>query len=92
LSSLEATLAQERWRRAVDNLWREVVYYRKARLAQRERERADKRLRNLRRIVRHALSEYHRIAVERLREQEVERQRERSSVERQGQGIRNPRA
>ena len=79
MSSLEATLAQERWRRAVDNLWREVVYYRKARLAQRERERADKRLRNLRRIVRHALSEYHRI--------EVERQREQDEVSRRG--IRN---
>lgn len=65
--SLEATLAQQRWRKAVDNLWREVVYYRRARLANRERERAEKRLRNLRRIVRRALSEYHRIEVERQR-------------------------
>ena len=63
--SLEATLAQQRWRKAVDNLWREVVYYRRARLADRERERAEKRLKNLRRIVRRALSEYHRIEVER---------------------------
>lgn len=63
--SLDATLAQQRWRKAVDNLWREVVYYRRARLADRERERAEKRLKNLRRIVRRALSEYHRIEVER---------------------------
>jgi len=57
-------MAQERWRKAVDTLWREVLYYRRARLADRERERADRRLRNLRRIVRHALSEYHRLQVE----------------------------
>lgn len=63
--SLEASLAQERWRKAVDNLWREVVYYRRARLADRERERAERRLKNLRRIVRRALSEYHRIELER---------------------------
>jgi hypothetical protein len=63
--SLEATLAEQRWRKAVDNLWREVVFYRRARLAYRERERANKRLKNLRRIVRRALSEYHRIEVER---------------------------
>jgi len=81
LSSLEATLAQQRWRRAVDNLWREVVYYRRARLAHLERERADKRLRNLRRIVRRALSEYHRIEVERQREQDAELQ-----------GLRSPRS
>jgi hypothetical protein len=74
VSSLEATIAQQRWRRAVDNLWREVVYNRRVRLAHRERERAEKRLRNLRRIVRRALSEYHRI--------EVERQASRTDVER----------
>ena len=63
--SLEATLAEQRWRKAVDNLWREVVFYRRARLAHRERECAERRLKNLRRIVRRALSEYHRIEVER---------------------------
>lgn len=63
--SLEATLAQERWRKSVDTLWREVRYYRQARLADRERERATRRLRNLRRIVRRALSEYHRLELER---------------------------
>lgn len=62
---LEANRAQERWRKAVDNLWREVLYYRRARLADRERERAQKRLENLRRIVRRALAEYHRLELER---------------------------
>lgn len=62
---LQATLAQERWRKAVDNLWREILFYRRARLADRERERAQRRLKNLRRIVRRALSEYHRIELER---------------------------
>jgi hypothetical protein len=62
---LQTSLAQKRWRKAVDNLWREIRYYRRARLADRERERADKRLKNLRRIVRKALSEYHRLELER---------------------------
>ncbi len=65
---LQATLAQERWRKAVDNLWREILFYRRARLADRERERAQKRLKNLRKIVRRALSEYHRIELERRAE------------------------
>lgn len=60
-----ASLAQERWRKAVDNLWREVLYARRARLEQRERERSRRRLKNLRRIVRKALSEYHRLELER---------------------------
>ncbi len=58
-----AILAQERWRKAVDNLWREVLYARRKRLA--ERERLRRRLRALRRIVRRALSEYHRVELER---------------------------
>ena len=62
---LQTSLAQERWRKAVDNLWREILFYRRARLADRERERARRRLKNLRRIVRKALSEYHRLALER---------------------------
>ena len=65
---LQASLAQERWRKAVDNLWREVLFYRRARLADRERERAQRRLKNLRQIVRRALSEYHRIELERQAE------------------------
>jgi len=60
-----ASLAQERWRKAVDNLWREVLYARRALLEQRERERSRRRLKNLRRIVRKALSEYHRLELER---------------------------
>jgi len=82
LSSLEATLAQQRWRKAVDNLWREVLYYRRNRLANLERERAEKRLKNLRRIVRHALSEYHRIQVERQAREGLDRQA-REGTERQ---------
>jgi len=82
LSSLEATLAQQRWRKAVDNLWREVLYYRRNRLANLERERAEKRLKNLRRIVRHALSEYHRIQVERQALEGLDRQA-REGTERQ---------
>ncbi len=60
-----ASLAQERWRKAVDNLWREVLYARRVRLEQRELERSRRRLKNLRRIVRKALSEYHRLELER---------------------------
>jgi hypothetical protein len=62
---LQTSLAQARWRKAVDNLWREILYYRRARLADRERERATKRLKNLRRIVRKALADYHRLELER---------------------------
>jgi len=45
------------------------MYYRRARLADRERERAQRRLKNLRQIVRRALSEYHRLEIERQRPQ-----------------------
>ena len=59
--------AEARWKRAVDLLWREVVRLRRQRLEARERELARRRLGNLRRIVRKALSEYHRAAVARQR-------------------------
>ncbi|MGH9315911.1 MAG: hypothetical protein ACRD1P_02230, partial [Thermoanaerobaculia bacterium] len=59
------SLAHERWRKAVDSLWREVLYTRRARLEERERERSRRRLKNLRRIVRKALTEYHRLELER---------------------------
>ncbi|MFN2386946.1 MAG: hypothetical protein ABR576_11800 [Thermoanaerobaculia bacterium] len=62
-----AAVLYERWRRAVDLLWRETIRRRQADLQERERIRADRRLRNLRRIVRRALDEYHRIEVERQR-------------------------
>ena len=62
---LTVSLAHERWRKAVDNLWREVLYVRRAKLEERERERSRRRLKNLRRIVRKALAEYHRLELER---------------------------
>jgi hypothetical protein len=62
---IAAHLAQERWRKAVDNLWREVLYARRARLEELELARSRRRLKNLRRIVRRALSEYHRLELER---------------------------
>jgi hypothetical protein len=59
--------AEARWKRAVDLLWREVVRLRRQRLEARERELARRRLTNLRRIVRKALSDYHKAAVARQR-------------------------
>jgi hypothetical protein len=60
-------LLYQRWRRAVDLLWRESVRRRQAGLAERERLRSARRLRNLQKIVRKALSDYHRIELERQR-------------------------
>jgi len=60
-----ADLLYARWRRAVDLLWREVRYRRQRQLTERERVLAARRIRNLQRIVRRALSEYHRLQVER---------------------------
>jgi len=51
----------ESWKRAVDLLVREVVHRRESRLAEEERQRAERRVQNLRRIVRKALSEYSRL-------------------------------
>lgn len=62
---LAALTAEARWKRAVDLLWREVVWLRRQRLEARERERARQRLKNLRRIVRKALSDYHASALAR---------------------------
>ena len=56
-----AAVAYARWKRAVDLLVREVVLRRENRLADEERSRAERRVRNLRRIVRKALSEYSRL-------------------------------
>jgi hypothetical protein len=53
-------IAFARWKRAVDLLVREVVRRRLNRLEAAENARAEKRVRNLRRIVRKALSEYNR--------------------------------
>jgi hypothetical protein len=61
----QAALLYARWLRAVDMLWRETVL---RRLSQGEdSRRAERRARNLRKIVRKALSKYHRIELERQR-------------------------
>ena len=60
-----AELACARWKRAVDLLMREVVWRREVEKRQKERVRAEKRVRNLRRIVRRALAEYSRIQIAR---------------------------
>jgi hypothetical protein len=62
---LTAAVLYARWRRAVDLLWREAVWRRQSNLAERERVRSARRVRNLQRIVRKALSDYHRIELER---------------------------
>lgn len=65
----QAALLYARWMRAVDMLWRETVIRRVSRGE--ERKRAERRSRNLRKIVRKALSEYHRIELKRLRRDEA---------------------
>ena len=64
---LEARAARlyARWRRAVDMLWREAVARRRRLVGDGRREQA--RAKSLRRIVRRALSEYHRLELERQR-------------------------
>jgi hypothetical protein len=62
-----ADLLYAKWKRAVDRLWRETVWRRQASLAERERLRSLRRMRNLQRIVRKALSDYHKIELERQR-------------------------
>ena len=63
--TLELLFAETRWKRAVDLLWREVVWLRRQRLEARERDRARRRLKSLRRIVRKALADYHASALAR---------------------------
>ena len=58
---LAVAIAYARWKRAVDLLVREVVRRRENRIAEEERARAERRVKNLRRIVRKALSEYSRL-------------------------------
>jgi len=64
---LAAALLYARWRRAVDLLWREAVRRRESGLEARERARSARRLKNLQRIVRRALADYHQIEMERQR-------------------------
>lgn len=66
-----AAVAYARWKRAVDLLAREAVRRRRAAAAEAEHRRADRRARSLRRIVRRALSELHRIELERQRIREA---------------------
>jgi len=54
----------------MDLLWRETVLRRQQYLAERERARSARRLKNLQRIVRKALADYHRIELERQRRRE----------------------
>ena len=63
--TFELAPAEARWKRAVSLLWREVVWLRRQRLEAREQDRVRRRLKNLRRIVRKALSEYHASALAR---------------------------
>ena len=64
---LTAALLYARWRRAVDLLWREAVRLRRSGLEAQERARSARRMKNLQRIVRKALADYHRIEMERQR-------------------------
>ena len=63
--NLTAELLSARFRRAVDLLWRETVQRRQVRSDERERRRSARRVKNLQKIVRKALADYHRIEVER---------------------------
>jgi len=60
-----AELLYARLRRAVDLLWRETVWRRQARLDERERRRSARRMKNLQKIVRRALADYHRTQIQR---------------------------
>jgi hypothetical protein len=63
--NLTAELLSTRFRRSVDLLWRETVSRRQARSDERERRRSARRVKNLQKIVRRALADYHRIELER---------------------------
>jgi len=65
LLDLTADVLYARFRRSVDLLWRETVLRQRARLDERERRRSARRLKNLQKIVRRALADYHRIELER---------------------------
>lgn len=61
---LTAELLYARLRRSVDLLLRERIRRRQELSDERERRRSAKRLKNLQRIVRKALADYHRLYVE----------------------------
>jgi hypothetical protein len=66
---LAVAIAYARWKRAVDLLVREVVrrhaHEHSERIAEKEAALAERRVKNLRRIVRKALSEYSRLQIAR---------------------------
>jgi hypothetical protein len=62
---LTAELLYARVRRAVDLLLRETIRRRQALLDERERRQSARRMKNLQKIVRKALADYHRIELER---------------------------
>jgi hypothetical protein len=62
---LAVTIAYARWKRAVDLLVREAVRRHAQRQRRAEDEADERRVRNLRRIVRRALSEYSRVQMAR---------------------------
>jgi hypothetical protein len=64
---LEAEFLLARWKRDVDILWRETIRARQVCLTECERTRAAKRRKNLQRIVRRALRNYHQIELDRQR-------------------------
>ena len=64
---LTAELLYARLRRSVDLLLRERIRRRQALSDELERRRSAKRLKNLQRIVRKALADYHRLYVEQQR-------------------------
>ena len=62
---LAVAVAYARWKRAVDLLVREVVRRHAHRAAEEEAAQAERRVKNLRRIVRKALTEYSRLQIAR---------------------------
>ena len=57
LLDLTADVLYARFRRSVDLLWRETVVRQRARLDERERRQSARRLKNLQKIVRRALTD-----------------------------------
>lgn len=68
---LTADILYARWKRTIDLLWRETVRRRHVSFVERERSRSARRMKNLQRIVRKALADYHEIELERQRRAEA---------------------
>lgn len=65
-----AELLYARWTRAVDLLYSEAVRRRQISVGERESARSARRLKNLQRIVRKVLADYHAIELERQRHEQ----------------------